>query len=273
MIVHKYWGRFGNQVIQYLLIKYYSILHDVPVNFINGNCPTHPYVLEYTNLPLPIVEKDSENKLKLPFEQVYRLHDVIDYGSKSENILFQRYYGMNPKNFKVVNDQIAKQIISLSVPKIFDEGDVICAIRGGDIIENNHKIYNIVPADFYLGNIKKYNFERVYILGELDSEITMNIARDIKKDCNRPVEIIRMKTMVEDFVKYLSCPNLIGGYSSFHFVSAYLSEKNKVIFPKGYLNDLLYYHKYIYEDVDLKNDNTFLGKDNVIDNTSLVLSK
>ena len=50
MIVHRYEGRFANQAIQYLLIKYYSIKHKNPVNFIQGNHLTHPHVIEYNNV-------------------------------------------------------------------------------------------------------------------------------------------------------------------------------------------------------------------------------
>lgn len=240
MIIHRYDGRFANQVIQYLLIKYYSIKHKNPVNFIQGNHPTHPHVIEYNNNR---VENFNVNK-------VYTLHDAIDYDTYYENILFQfPFFGMNPLNFEVVTDKIAKQIIPIQETKhSFKDGDVICAIRGGDVIGMDNKSYTITPSKFYIENIKKYKFERVFILGELNHSVTLDIANEIKRQFDN-CQILEMSSIENDFQTFINCPNLIGSYSSFYWLACFLSNKQHAIFPKGRIMDRLYYSKFIYENI------------------------
>ena len=230
MIIHRYDGRFANQVIQYLLVKYYSIRHNNPINFIQGNWPPFPDIVEYNNQQ---IQTFNPNK-------VYSGHDQIDYDTYYENILFHNFFGMNPLNFEVVTDEIAKQIIPIQETEhSFQDGDVICAIRGGDIITSGHKLYSVIPSDFYINTIKKYKFERVFILGELNTPKIIGIANEIKSKISNTT-ILPMKTVEEDFMTFFSCPNLIGSYSSFYWLAAFLSDKNYAIFPSGKLMDKLY---------------------------------
>ena len=240
MIIHRYDGRFANQVIQYLLIKYYSIKHKNPVNFIQGNHPTHPRVIEYNN-------NRVEN---FRVDKVYTLHDAIDYDTYYENILFQfPFFGMNPLNFEVVTDEIAKQIIPIQETEhSFQDGDVICAIRGGDVITLNNGSYELIHSKFYIDTIREYKFERIFILGELNHPVTMNIANEIKQQFDN-CEILEMSSIENDFQTFVNCPNLIGSYSSFYWLASFLSNKQFAIFPKGKIMDKLYYSKFIYREL------------------------
>jgi len=239
MIIHRYDGRFANQVIQYLLIKYYSIKYKNPTNFIRGHHQAYPHIIEYNN-----------NKFEnFKVNKVYTSHDAIDYDTYHENILFKDFFGMNPLNFEVVTDEVAKNILPIKpIENDFKEGDVICCLRGGDIITIGHELYPVVPSEFYIKTIIKYKFERVFILGELNHPVTMNIANEIKSKIPNTT-ILPMQTVEEDFMTFFSCPNLIGSYSSFYWLAAFLSNKNYAIFPSGKLMDKLYYNKFIYEDL------------------------
>jgi len=239
MIIHKYDGRFANQVIQYLLIKYYSIKYKNPTNFIKGNFQIFPSVIEYDNQEIEKFNPDV----------TYQSHDAIDYNTYYENILFKNFFGMNPLNFEVVTDEVAKNILPIKpIENNFKEGDVICCLRGGDIITIDHGLYSVVSSEFYIKTIIKYKFERVFILGELNHPVTMNIANEIKSKIPNTT-ILPMQTVEEDFMTFFSCPNLIGSYSSFYWLAAFLSHKNYAIFPSGKLMDKLYYNKFIYEDL------------------------
>lgn len=239
MIIHRYDGRFANQVIQYLLIKYYSIKYKNPTNFIRGNSQTFPSIIEYNN---EIINKFNP-------DIIYQRHDAINYDEYNENILFKNFFGMNPLNFEIVNDEVAKNILPIKqIKHDFYDGDVICCLRGGDIITIGHELYPVVSSDFYIKTIKKYKFERVFILGELNTPKIINIANEVKRKIPNTT-ILPMKTVEEDFMTFFSCPNLIGSYSSFYWLAAFLSRKNYAIFPSGKLMDKLYYNKFIYENI------------------------
>jgi len=239
MIIHRYDGRFANQIIQYILVKYYSIRHNNPTNFIQGNWPPFPNIVEYNNQQ---IQTFNPNK-------VYSGHDQIDYDTYYENVLFHNFFGMNPLNFEVVTDEIAKQMIPIKETEhSFQDGDVICAIRGGDVIGMDNKDYTMVNSQFYIDMVKKYKFERIFILGELNHSIPMQIANEIKQKFDN-CQILEMSSVESDFQTFVNCPNLIGAYSSFYWLSAFLSNKQYAIFPKGRIMDNLYYPKFIYEGV------------------------
>jgi len=59
-----------------------------------------------------------------------------------ENILFKDFFEMNPLNFEVVTDEVAKNILPIEpIENNSKEGDVICCLIGGDIITLGHKLY------------------------------------------------------------------------------------------------------------------------------------
>lgn len=234
MIAVEYNGRFGNQVIQYILSKFLANKFNqehVSLNFSYG---------DFLNIKSQRVHHGTH------FDKIYTEHDLIEFNTNYNNVLFRNFFGMNPKNFEVVTDEEAKKIIKIpSKDHTFEEGDVICGIRGGDILDGRNSEYGLIPAEFYISIIKKYKFNRIFIAGELNHQLTIQIANEIKKSFENSV-ILPMADVYTDFINFYNCPNIIGGYSSFHWIAAFLSNKTYAIFPKGKLMDKLYYNKFIF---------------------------
>ena len=87
-----------------------------------------------------------------------------------------------------------------------------------------------------------------YKIYDIGDQLQIDIYSEMEEKIDN-CQILEMSSVESDFQTFVNCPNLIGAYSSFYWLSAFLSNKQYAIFPKGRIMDNLYYPKFIYEGV------------------------
>jgi hypothetical protein len=150
IIFNQWYGRLGNNIIQLSNIIDIAIMYKHNIIFKSG--------LKHKFFDLSIIEKY--------FSKYNNNNKITDI-----NNFFYKHKLPFPKDIftKNVNERnkILKEAFLIDNVKKLDENDLVIHIRSGDIFSSNpHPNYVPPPLSYYIREINKYNYKKIYIICE-----------------------------------------------------------------------------------------------------------
>ena len=194
IILNKWYGRLGNNIKQLSNIIDIALMykHNIKFNVKNINffdlTAIKKYFSKYNNTQ--IIQDNTfsffyKNKLKFPLE-IYEL------------------------NIKERNEILKNALLIKNISKL-NENDVVVHIRSGDIFSSKaHPAYVPPPLSYYVKEINKYKYEKIYIICEDTINPVINELLKIYKNA-----VYQKNSLEKDIRMILGATNIIFSVGSF----------------------------------------------------------
>ena len=211
-------GNLANQMIQVMAAKTLAARL--------GGC-----VLSNINLPIwrlfaPLCDMQGKKTLivqddRLDFD---RLAELLRSGEV--DVVDIRSYAQCMDNFlgrDVYNELFACP--GYHVPG-FGAGDLLCSIRGGDVLDGHHRDYTQIPADFY-EMVQKQTGLRLVFMGQIgDNRYIADLRRRFPEAL-----YLQSAGALRDFEMIRRSTNIIPSISTFAWLASWLSDARNIFMP------------------------------------------
>ena len=206
ILFNQLYGRLGNNIIQlsnmiHIAIAYkHNIKFNVKINFFDLSI-IEKYFNNYDNNEIITDKHNFFYKDKLPFSS-----EIFEKNIEERNKLLKKAF--------LIND----------INKLH-ENDLVIHIRSGDIfISNPHCNYVPPPLSYYIREINKYNYEKIYIICEDNVNPVVNQLLKLYKNA-----IYEKNNLEKDIRIILGATNIMYSIGSFIPQLMLLSDNIKFI--------------------------------------------
>ena len=214
-------GRLGNQLFEYIYQRLVALKYGLAFESTFGKFP-RPF-------NKGILRHHANNPQKITFPTKY-----------------DKQFPHSIKIYQKYRKQIKNMLLG-SIPKT-KVADVVVHVRLGDIVNNGHDIYSVLPMSFYVKAFKKIkNKKKVIIVSFPEDNFQkeyLNTLRDTLYDHFDDIKkiILQSKSISSDMITFMHAPTFVGSVGSFWFWPVFLSSQIREIhiplFGQNYNMDL-----------------------------------